>query len=164
MTVTPIHEMRVLQEHVVSWAAIALPSGANHLKKIHEEMEELMAAPADENEMADVLLALTIHAAYSKVDLFETGSLQRLHSDLMDWVVNPDYLSGEGLGKLQEKIRKLNGCPTDPEAMFDALLALLKYATTRNVDLCAAAYRKFEVVKQRRYGEPDSNGISRHLS
>ena len=62
-----------LQEQVALWASNALPSDANHLSKLIEEAEELQAAPGDPMEMADVLLALMLHAEENGVDLLAAG-------------------------------------------------------------------------------------------
>lgn len=62
-----------LQKKVAAWAANALPTNANHLQKIKEELIELEAQPDDQGEMADVLLALMLHAESRGIDLLGAG-------------------------------------------------------------------------------------------
>lgn len=62
-----------LQKQVAVWAADALPAEANHLAKIKDELIEIEASPGDAGEMADVLLALMLHAESHGVDLLSAG-------------------------------------------------------------------------------------------
>lgn len=61
--------MSDLQKEVAEWALQANIMGANHLAKVRDELDELDAPPADPMEMADVLLALMLHAEIHGVDL-----------------------------------------------------------------------------------------------
>ncbi len=51
-----------LQKLITDWAKATLPADANHLAKLREEYDELARTPSDPFEMADVLLALLLHA------------------------------------------------------------------------------------------------------
>lgn len=62
-----------LQKEVAAWAANALPTNANHLQKIKEELMELESTPDDQNEMADVLLSLMLHSESKGIDLLGAG-------------------------------------------------------------------------------------------
>jgi NTP pyrophosphatase (non-canonical NTP hydrolase) len=88
---------KLLQSEVSRWANSALPSGANHLKKLEQEIAELKDAPSDKMEMADVGLSLMLHAE------------------------------------------------------------------TQGVDLLLVMREKFEIVKERKYGPLDADGISQHI-
>lgn len=90
-------QRRDFQGELAQWANGNLPAGANHLKKLEQELAELKDAPSDPMEMADVGLALMLHAAR-------------------------------------------NG-----------------------VDLLGAMRKKFEIVKTRKYGPLDADGISQHV-
>lgn len=63
-----------LQKKVAAWAANALPVNANHLQKIKEYLIELENTPDNQGEMADVLLALMLHAESKGIDLLGAGS------------------------------------------------------------------------------------------
>lgn len=54
--------METLQKAAAEWAKQALPLDANHLEKLKEELNELCDTPDSADEMADVCLALMIHA------------------------------------------------------------------------------------------------------
>jgi len=86
-----------LQEELAQWSVCALPADANHFKKLEQELAELKDDPCNSMEMADVLLALMLHAERHGVDLLDAGR------------------------------------------------------------------KKFEIVKTRKYGAVDANGISQHL-
>jgi len=62
-----------LQRLLSIWAAKSLPDNANHLEKLKEEFGELLDQPTDPKEMADVLLALMLHAENNGVDLLAAG-------------------------------------------------------------------------------------------
>lgn len=62
-----------LQKGVAEWARAALPPEADHLKKLKEEMGELLESPCDAEEMADVCLALMLHAEKCGVDLLSAA-------------------------------------------------------------------------------------------
>jgi len=58
-----------MQHELACWADGAGIIGANHLTKVRDELIELESDPRDPMEMADVLLALMLHAAQNGVDL-----------------------------------------------------------------------------------------------
>lgn len=62
-----------LQNDLYRWARATGVIKANHLAKLRDELEELEAAPNDCMEMADVLLALMLHAEQNGVDLLQVG-------------------------------------------------------------------------------------------
>ena len=62
-----------LQHELCGWAHDSNVLRANHLAKIRDELAELEAAPNDRMEMADVLLALMLHAEQNGVDLLLVG-------------------------------------------------------------------------------------------
>lgn len=62
-----------LQKLLKIWADKALPDNTNHLEKLKEEFAELLDEPYDPTEMADVLLALMLHAESNGVDLLAAG-------------------------------------------------------------------------------------------
>ena len=90
-------QKRDCQKELAQWAKDALPAGCNHLKKLEQELMELQDTPADAMEMADVGLALMLHAEQ------------------------------------------------------------------HGVDLLGAMRKKFEIVKTRKYGHVDADGISQHV-
>lgn len=61
--------MSTLQRELAEFAAIAGFLEANHLDKVGDELTELKDAPADRLEMADVVLALMLHAEQHGIDL-----------------------------------------------------------------------------------------------
>ena len=63
-----------LQRILAEWAKTAGVLGANHLAKVRDELIELEAMPDDPMEMADVLLALMLHAEQRGVDLLPVAA------------------------------------------------------------------------------------------
>lgn len=66
-----------LQRDLAEWATGAGVLGANHLAKVRDELEELESAPSDPHEMADVMLALMLHAEQNGVNLMD-AALEKL--------------------------------------------------------------------------------------
>lgn len=61
------------QNRLFAWAKSALPADANHFKKLQEEFKELLDYPKDPQEMADVFLALMLHAQANGICLMEAA-------------------------------------------------------------------------------------------
>lgn len=62
-----------LQRELCEWASSVNILSANHVAKVRDELEELEKAEDDAMEMADVLLALMLHAEQNGVDLLRVG-------------------------------------------------------------------------------------------
>ncbi len=60
---------RFLQQRLAKFAKRAGFYTANHIGKIAEELDELRATPSDPHEMADIVLAVMLHADTHGVDL-----------------------------------------------------------------------------------------------
>lgn len=157
-------DLRAIQNELAAWAATALHPNANHLKKLQEEFEELQSTPDDASEMADVFLALIIHASSTKTDLMAAIHKYRLQAGLEVWASKVLHPIDGNLNRLQEALHRLNIIPSDPERIIGVLVALVAHSSSKRIDLFAAARRKFEIVKLRTYGNPDANGVCRHIA
>ena len=62
-----------IQRDLADFAAKAGFLNANHLAKISDELDELFDFPEDPMEMADVLLALMLHAEQNGIDLISAA-------------------------------------------------------------------------------------------
>lgn len=64
---------------------------------------------------------------------------------------------------LHEEVIELMEKPHDGREMADIYLILLHHAEAHGIDLAKVAKEKFEIVKNRKWGHPDKNGIIHHL-
>lgn len=62
-------EQGSLQQATAQWAERALPADANHLAKLKDEVLKLDQAPDSARKMANICLALMLHAEQHGVDL-----------------------------------------------------------------------------------------------
>lgn len=66
-------------------------------------------------------------------------------------------------GKIEEELAELVEDPTSEEEAADVVIALMIYAYRMKWDLPAAIVRKTRINHLREWGEPDANGVVRHL-
>jgi NTP pyrophosphatase (non-canonical NTP hydrolase) len=65
-----------IQAELAAWAAEAVPD-ADHLAKMREEFDELLDKPGNAHEMADLFMALLVHASSCGVDI-EAAVMEKL--------------------------------------------------------------------------------------
>ena len=68
-----LNSMTFFQKEVSHWADMNLPPDVDHLQKIQEELDELVAAPTDPAEIADVMLGLLVHASKHGIDVMSAA-------------------------------------------------------------------------------------------
>ena len=91
------------------------------------------------------------------------GGCMGLQNELAEWAKSALHPHANHLGKLREELTELELAPADPMEIGDVMLALMLHADAHGVDALLAAQEKFEIVRGRKYGEPDANSIQRHL-
>ena len=63
---------------------------------------------------------------------------------------------------LRKEVKKLAESH-DPEEGADCLLLLLHHAHKVGYDLMIEAFKKFKINQNRKWGEPDENGVIEHI-
>jgi hypothetical protein len=64
---------------------------------------------------------------------------------------------------LRREVQELRSAPSPNEEAADCLLLLLHLAHKNKFDLIAETLKKHEINKQRKWGEPDEQGVVEHI-
>jgi len=145
-----------LQERVGKWATKAFPHSDDRAKieHIRDEIAELKSAPDDPFEVADIYLIL-LHLAYAKdFDLMKNAGKTSCAKTVSGAIENIE----SALGFFENRATEIDG--------VGGLIAisenLFQIASIQNFSLFEIAEKKFALVQERVYGEPDERGVSHH--
>ena len=87
-----------------------------------------------------------------------------LQNQLGRWAENkfPSSNNRSITNHLKREVKELKDS-NEPSEAADCLLLLLHHAHKNGYDLLEEAKKKFEIVKLRRWGEPDAEGVVEHI-
>jgi NTP pyrophosphatase (non-canonical NTP hydrolase) len=87
------------------------------------------------------------------------------HSDFVEWAdatfrdATPETITAH----LKREAQELADAPRDWSEIADVYLLLVHLESKMPFSLSAAAYRKFEELQERKWGEPDAEGVVEHV-
>jgi NTP pyrophosphatase (non-canonical NTP hydrolase) len=75
----------------------------------------------------------------------------------------PPSTAASKLAHLRKELVELEAAPTDAGEIADCIMLLVGVASLAGVDVQQALEDKLAVNKQRRWGEPDADGVVEHV-
>lgn len=99
------------------------------------------------------------------VEFNEVTLLTNFQEKVGDWsnVTFPTSNDKSRIEHMREEVEELALAPGDPYEAADIFLLLLHHAYVNGYDLMAAANKKFEIIKKRKWQKPDEKGVVRHV-
>lgn len=93
-------------------------------------------------------------------------SFGEFQKEVSDWAKEtfPNETPASKIAHLRREVEELAETPGDTEEMADCFILLLGLCEKAGGNLLAAAKRKMEINRERKWGEPDEDGVCSHIS
>jgi hypothetical protein len=113
----------------------------------------------------DLAMCNSVSALLATLDAEPTPGPGTLQARVTAWAraTFPDSTDHGRLTHLAREVAELQDDPSAADEMADVALILLHHASAHSVDLLDACERKFAVVQNREWGQPDAEGVVEHV-
>lgn len=99
------------------------------------------------------------------IEYNEVTLLTNFQEKVGEWaaITFPTSSDDSRIEHIRREIEELQSKPSDPLEAADIFLLLLHHAHMNGYDLMTAAKKKFEIIKKRKWHEPDEKGVMHHI-
>lgn len=141
-------ELLQLQQEITAWQRATFPqaTAASTAAHLAREVAELVTAPRDRNEIADVWHLLVAWSNALGIRLVSRRT---------------ELITLERMDGFADRLRNH---PRDVRCGWEVMSHLLTYCALTNTPLASIVRAKFERNKQRTWGAPDAEGVVEHVT
>jgi NTP pyrophosphatase (non-canonical NTP hydrolase) len=92
-------------------------------------------------------------------------SIRVTAAEIVHWATKtfPTASNHSRVQHIKKEVEELEAEPQDPNEMADILILLIHHAAANGVDIFTAVEDKFKILKTRKWGAPDKDGVVEHI-